>query len=240
MRRVGGEARTSLAVYESRVAGHRNVIYRNGAADFTIDVADVEAVDWSRFGALVVAGTVLAAEPSRGAAFHALEIARSRGLAVVFDIDYRPYSWPSAAEARAVLSRAALIGDLVVGNDEEFGIVAGEFAEGLAHARALGRDGRTAVYKMGERGAVTFTGAEEIRTGIFPAETLKPTGAGDSFLAGLLAGHKDGRPLREGLARASACAAIVVARPGCAPAMPTSPELEAFLAAQNDTPPTLP
>ena len=31
---VGGEARNSLALYESRIAGHQSVIYRNGAADF--------------------------------------------------------------------------------------------------------------------------------------------------------------------------------------------------------------
>jgi 5-dehydro-2-deoxygluconokinase len=34
---VGGEYRNSLAFYESVVEGHRNVIYRNGAADFQMD-----------------------------------------------------------------------------------------------------------------------------------------------------------------------------------------------------------
>ena len=64
---VGGEFRNSLAVYESRVEGHRSVIYRNGAADFEMDAGLVEAVDYARFGALITAGTVFAAEPSRGA-----------------------------------------------------------------------------------------------------------------------------------------------------------------------------
>ena len=44
--RSGGEARNSLALYESRVDGHQSVIYRNGAADFEMTVADVEAVDY--------------------------------------------------------------------------------------------------------------------------------------------------------------------------------------------------
>ncbi|PKP62772.1 MAG: permease, partial [Alphaproteobacteria bacterium HGW-Alphaproteobacteria-8] len=34
VRSVGGEARNSLAVVESRVEDHQSVIYRNGAADF--------------------------------------------------------------------------------------------------------------------------------------------------------------------------------------------------------------
>ena len=56
----GGEARNSLAVYETRVEGHQSVIYRNGAADFEMTVADVEAVDYSKFGALIAAGPVFA------------------------------------------------------------------------------------------------------------------------------------------------------------------------------------
>ena len=50
---IGGEYRNSLAVYESVVEDHRNVIYRNGAADFQMDSADVSAVDYSAYGALI-------------------------------------------------------------------------------------------------------------------------------------------------------------------------------------------
>jgi 5-dehydro-2-deoxygluconokinase len=83
---------------------------------------------------------------------------------------------------------------------------------------------------MGPKGAVTFADGEEIRTGIYPVEALKPTGAGDSFMAGLLASLSEGRDIRDAVLRGSACASIVVSRPGCAPAMPDTQELEAFLA----------
>jgi len=58
---------------------------------------------------------------------------------------------------------------------------------------------------------------------------LKPTGAGDSFMAGLLTGIADGLALKDAVLRGSACAAIVVARPGCAPAMPFPADLADFL-----------
>jgi 5-dehydro-2-deoxygluconokinase len=83
---------------------------------------------------------------------------------------------------------------------------------------------------MGEKGAITFAGGQEIRTGIYPVTALKPTGAGDSFMAGLLSGLAIGQDLRDAVLRGSACAAIVVARPGCAPAMPNQAQLDAFLA----------
>ncbi len=228
---IAGESRTSLAVYETRTEDHQSVIYRNNAADFQMTTAEVEAVDYARFGALITTGTVFAAEPSRSAAFRALDLARAAGLTVIFDVDYRPYSWPSATVAQEVLSRAAEMSDIIIGNDEEFGFMAGDFARGLDKARGLAASGaEIVVYKLGPQGAVTFCQGAEIRTGIFPVTAVKPTGAGDSFLAGMMASLAEGRPLREAILRGSACASIVVAKAGCAPAMPFTPELEAFLA----------
>jgi len=228
---VGGEFRNSLAVYESRVEQHQTVIYRNGAADFQMSQADVADVDYTAFGALITAGTVFAAEPSRSAAFHAFDLARAAGLPIVFDVDYRPYSWPSPAVAEDVLSRAGALADVIVGNDEEFGFMAGGIDKGLAKARDLAALGAVLViYKMGEKGAITFWQGTEIRTGVYPVTALKPTGAGDSFMAGLVASLAEGRDMRDAVLRGSACAAIVVGRPGCAPAMPDTEQLDQFLA----------
>ena len=231
VRSVGGERRNQIAIYESVPDDFQNVLYRNGAADFDVTIGDVDAVDLNPYGALVTAGTVFAGEPSRQSTFHAFERARAAGLPVIFDIDYRPYSWTSPAIAADILSRAGAGADMIVGNDEEFGFMAGGHDKGLAKARELAaRPGRVVVYKMGEDGAITFAGGEEIRTGIYPVDALKPNGAGDSFMAGLLAALADGHDLRAAVLRGSACAAIVVSRPGCARAMPYPDELEAFLA----------
>lgn len=230
VRTVGGEARTSLALYESCIKDFQNVIYRNGAADFQVTVEDMDAVDYDAFSALITAGTVFASEPSRSATFHAFENARSAGLPVIFDIDYRPYSWPSAEVASDVLTRAGNESDLIVGNDEEFGFMAGGLEKGLNKARELASSGKTVIYKMGHEGAITLTDDQEIRTGIFPVTAVKPNGAGDSFLAGLLASIAAGSDLRDAVLRGSACASIVVSKPGCAGAMPTTAELDTFLA----------
>lgn len=230
VRAAGGEARTSLAVVETRARDCQSVIYRNGAADFALEEADAAAPDYAAHAALVLTGTALAAEPSRGAAFSAIGRAQSAGRPVVLDIDYRPYSWGSAAEAAEVCARAAALADIVVGNDEEFAVMAGPGEDGLACARALAGRGALAVYKRGAAGAVTFDGPAAIRTGIYATQALKPTGAGDAFLGSLLAALAAGHPVRAAVLRGSAAAAMVVARVGCAPAMPTAAELAAFLA----------
>ena len=228
---IGGEYRNSLAFYESRVEGHRNVLYRNGAADFQMSDDDVTAVDYSKFGALIAAGTVFAAEPSRSATFKAFELAKSAGLPIIFDVDYRPYSWPSPQVAEDVLSRAAAQSDMIVGNDEEFGFMAGGIEKGLAKAKSLAETTASiVVYKMGERGAITFAAGEEIHTGIWRVEALKPIGAGDSFMAGMVTGLAEGQSLRDAILRGSACASVTVSRPGCAPAMADTATLQKFMA----------
>ena len=69
VRAVAGEFRTSLAIYESCITDFQNVIYRNGAADFEVKPSEMDKVDYSRFSALITAGTVFAGHPSRDATF---------------------------------------------------------------------------------------------------------------------------------------------------------------------------
>jgi 5-dehydro-2-deoxygluconokinase len=227
---VSGEFRTSLAIYESCIDNFQNVIYRNGAADFEVKPSEMDEVDYSQFTALITAGTVFAGQPSRDATFRAFENARAQGIPVIFDIDYRPYSWPSPQVASEVLSRAGEESDMIVGNDEEFGFMAGGMNKGLNKARDLASAGnRLVIYKMGEEGAITLYNNEEIKTGIFPTEAIKPVGAGDSFMAGLLSSLASGYDLKNSVIRGSACASIVVSLPGCAPAMPDEVQLNNFI-----------
>ena len=227
---VAGEFRTSLAIYESCIDNFQNVIYRNGAADFEVKPSEMDEVDYSQFTALITAGTVFAGQPSRDATFRAFENARAQGIPIIFDIDYRPYSWPSPQVASEVLSRAGEESDMIVGNDEEFGFMAGGIDKGLNKARDLASAGnRLVIYKMGEEGAITLYNNEEIKTGIFPTEAIKPVGAGDSFMAGLLSSLASGYDLKNSVIRGSACASIVVSLPGCAPAMPDEDQLNNFI-----------
>jgi len=229
LRVTGGEARTSLAVVETVPVAAQTVLYRNGAADFALGRADVEGVDFADVAALVVTGTALAREPSRGAVDAAVARARAAGSLVVLDLDWRAYSWASRKEAAAVCQRAAEAADVVIGNDEEFALLAGGEAEGAALAQTLGRRALFAVYKRGAEGSVTHTPDYSFETGIYPVEAMKPMGAGDGFMGGLLAGLAAGFPLEVAVKRGAATAAMIVAGVGCAPASPTRAALEGFM-----------
>lgn len=228
-----GEARTSLAVVETRAVDTQSVIYRNNAADFGLTDADV-ALDLTGVGALILTGTALAVDPSRGACFAIMANARAAGIPVVLDIDYRPYSWGSRAEAAQIYGKVAAMADIIIGNDDEFGVLAGQYAAGLPLARQLGeRATGFVVYKMGAKGAITISPDAAFETPIFPVAALKPTGAGDAFMGGLMAGLARGLPLPDAVTQGAAAAAIVVTRVGCAPAMPTQAELTDFRKAHH-------
>ncbi len=222
---VAGEARSSLAVVETRLENCQSVIYRNGASDFHLNEKHIREIKFADYGALIVTGTSLAVEPSQSATLLAMMLASKAGLPVIIDVDYRPYSWASAAEASQVYAAAAAMCDVIIGNDVEFAVM----GEGLISARKLAQSTQVVVYKMGEKGSITFVQGKEFETGIYPVTALKPTGAGDAFMGAFITSWADGINVETCVKRGSAAAAIVVTRVGCAPAMPTPIELDQFM-----------
>jgi 5-dehydro-2-deoxygluconokinase len=84
-------------------------------------------------------------------------------------------------------------------------------------------------------GCVVFPAAipDSIEDGLkgpgFPVDVYNILGAGDAFMAGFLRGWIRDEALERCCAYANACGALVVSRHGCAPAMPSWIELNAFL-----------
>lgn len=228
VRTVGGELRTSLAVVETRLENCQSVIYRNGAADFALYTDDLARIGFGQFAALIVTGTALAVEPSRSATLLAMARAREAGTMVILDVDYRPYSWASAADAARICREAAELSDMIVGNDVEFDVMNGG-SGGVALARELARNREAVIYKMGEKGSICFCDDESFEMPIDRVEALKPTGAGDAFMAGLVTGLASGLGIKAAVRRGTAAAAIVVTRVGCAPASPSAAELDDFI-----------
>lgn len=228
---VTGAARTSLALAESRSENCEVVIYRNQAADFELTPATFDPSQVDRAPTLVATGTALALDPSRSTTIAALQ---RTGFGIL-DLDYRAYTWAGEEEARRVYFEAIDACQAVVGNDDEFGLLAspGETGEDVAKRLAEQRKEGFVVYKMGERGSVTFCKGQRFTTPIYAVDVLKPFGAGDAFMGGLLARILAGDALENAVDFASAAAAMVVSRQGCAQAMPTTDDVKAFIAAQK-------
>ena len=109
------------------------------------------------FSCLIITGTCLAAEPSRSATFLSIDKAKSANIPIVLDIDYRPYTWTSPKEASEVYRKASKNCDILIGNDDEFGILSNNYEKGMKTAQNLAQYVSVVIYKKGESFYSFFT-----------------------------------------------------------------------------------
>ncbi|KFN49458.1 bifunctional 5-dehydro-2-deoxygluconokinase/5-dehydro-2-deoxyphosphogluconate aldolase [Arenimonas composti] len=230
------------------------IFYRENCADMALDVGELDE-DWLRSaGAVLIGGTHLSRPNVFAVSRRAAELARAAGRRVVFDVDYRPVLWGLAGrdrgedrfvadpEVTARLQAILPLCDLIVGTEEEMHILGGS-TDTVAALRAIReRSGALLVCKRGPQGCVAFPGdvPASLDEGVvgagFAVEVYNVLGAGDAFMAGFLRGWLRGEALATCCSWGNACGAIVVSRHGCAPAMPTWPELQDFLARYGGAP----
>ena len=223
------------------------LFYRQDCADMAIEADDIDPSFIASASAVLINGTHLSAPNVFEASLRTATLARAAGRKVVFDIDYRPVLWgltaPDLGENRYVadagvtarLGQVVGLCDLIVGTEEEFQILGGE-SDTVAALQAVRRaTDAVLVCKRGPQGCVAFEGevSENFAGGVarigFDIEVFNVLGAGDAFMSGFLRGWLRDEPLSTCCDYANACGAIVVSRHGCAPAMPTWWELDAFL-----------
>ena len=73
-------------------------MYRNQAADLQIGPEDISEEYIANSKILLISGTALAASPSREACLLAVKYAKENNVKIIFDIDYREYTWQSKEE----------------------------------------------------------------------------------------------------------------------------------------------
>lgn len=228
--RSTGLARTSLALAESRTSDCEVVIYRNDAADLHLDAGQFSALLEHPHKALVITGTALSAGNSRRLLLEQAGQLAESGLPLILDIDYRITAWPDEIEAAEIYRKILPHLSLLVGNDEEFEVLAnGTGLDGLSYARNLASDGLAILYKMGASGCRILAPQLDRAVGIYPVQPLKPFGAGDAFLGNFLAGVLEGQDVAEAVQTGAAAAAYVVTKRGCASAMPDTKTLHNFM-----------
>ena len=229
------ESRISFAIVESTTEDHQSIIYRHKAADLFLSKEDVIQAKIENYDCILITGTSLAAEPSRTATLYAIEIAKQNNIPVLIDIDYRPYTWESADKAAEIYNLAVSNCSAIIGNDDEFAVLAKDYQKGLSHAKMLSKKLDLIIYKRGEKGSASFYEDKEITKGIFPVKPLKPTGAGDAFMGALIGSLLQNYDIDKSIEIGSAAAAIVVTKVGCAPAMPNLEEIIEFMKFNNIT-----
>lgn len=210
------------------------LMYREGVADLMLHPDDVDEDYIASSRSLLISGTSLCTSPTREAALKALALAKKRGVTVIFDADYRAYTWKNKDEISIYTSLVAEKSDIILGSREEFDLMERLLGlDGTDRASAahwLGRGAKLLVIKHGKEGSMAYTDSDCWQVKPFPVAAMKGFGGGDGYASACLHGLMTGHSLQESLEMGSASAAMLVASHACSRDMPTENALTRFIA----------
>lgn len=215
------------------------LMYRNCIADLQLHPNDIDEEYIKNTKTLLISGTSLAASPSREAALKAVMLAKRFDTKIIFDIDYRAYSWQNEDEISIYYSMVAKEADIIMGSREEFDLMERLIEPGrddLQSAKAWhAHNAKIVIIKHGKKGSTAYTcDGKQFTVKPFPVEALKSFGGGDGYGAGFIYGLYSGWDMYDCLEFGCAQASMMVAAHSCSTDLPKAEEVHAFIKASKE------
>lgn len=226
------QQRTSTVVVGLDNQGERTFTFMvRPAADLFLTPDDLP--DFAAGQALHFCSIALSAEPSRSAVFAAVERIHAAGGWVSFDPNLREDFWHDHQEMCQVVDRAFALADVVKLSLDELQLLTSEQETEAALALFTARF-RPALLliTLGEEGVIVWHEGEQRRFSASKVQPVDTTGAGDAFVAGLLAGlMREADPLRPrdleaAVGLAQQCGALATTAKGAMTALPYASQLQ--------------
>jgi len=188
-------ARTGLMIKQKRTPHTSEVMfYRADSAGSTLSPQDVPRDAVATADLVHVTGITAALSPSARATVDAVvDLARSEGVPVSFDVNHRPSLWHGENPVPVYRSLAERSDIVFAGEDEAHLLLGTTTGDPLVLAQAIVALGPTEVLiKSGSRGSSGVVGGEEITAPAISVPVVDTVGAGDAYVAGYLAARLAG------------------------------------------------
>jgi fructokinase len=211
------------------------LFYRNPGADMLLERAELDKELLAGTAIFHFGSVSLAVEPSRGATLEAARLARAAGATVSFDVNYRPALWDSELHAKAEITAALALTDIVKVNEAELVLLSGTEEHEKGCRKIADNGPALCVATLGPRGSAWGTHLGAGTAPGFTVEAVDATGCGDAFMAALLVrilphrgtlARMDVAMLQRNLRWANAAGALTARKKGVMNALPTSPEVD--------------
>lgn len=165
----------------------------------------------------------------------AIDQIKQRGGLLSFDVNLREQMWPDKYEMLKAVRHFSSQADILKLSEEELYWMIGtqDFAQALDDLKALPAQLKVVTY--GAQGAMVLWQDNVIHFNGYTVDSIDTTGAGDAFVAGLLAWLADNRmpecveQLSQAIAWASGCGALATTRKGALTALPDIETLNTFI-----------
>ncbi|HBW3328418.1 TPA: aminoimidazole riboside kinase [Klebsiella pneumoniae] len=237
--RLDAAQRTSTVVVDLDSHGERTFTFMvRPSADLFLQPEDLPPFAAGQW--LHVCSIALSAEPSRSTTFAAMEAIKRAGGYVSFDPNIRSDLWQDPQDLRDCLDRALALADAIKLSEEELAFISGsdDIVSGIARLNARLNARFQPTLLLVTQGKAGVQAALRGQVSHFPARpvvAVDTTGAGDAFVAGLLAGlAAHGIPdnlaaLAPDLALAQTCGALATTAKGAMTALPYRDDLQRSL-----------
>ncbi len=220
-------APTGLMLKERRTMSTQKVsYYRAGSAGSRLTPEDLDSALIKGAAVLHVSGITPALSTSAARTIRgAIEIARSGGVTISFDLNYRANLWTTIDAERSYQELIPLT-DIVFAGDEEAALAVGPADDPAELAQRLAELGPSqAIIKLGSKGAVASINSKLHHQPAVPIEPIDTVGAGDAFVAGYLTELMAGATPSERLQVAAKTGAFACLAFGDWEGLPTRAEL---------------
>ncbi|VUS47694.1 aminoimidazole riboside kinase [Klebsiella spallanzanii] len=228
---LDGQHRTSTVVVDLDDQGERTFTFMvRPSADLFLAKGDLPAFAANQW--LHVCSIALSAEPSRSTTFAAMEKIKLAGGRVSFDPNIRPDLWQDQDLLHACLDRALRLANVVKLSEEELVFISGsnDIAQGIANVTERYQP-ELLLVTQGKAGVLAAFQQQFTHFSAKPVISVDTTGAGDAFVAGLLASLAvNGMPMNIGeleptLTLAQTCGALATTAKGAMTALPYQRDL---------------
>lgn len=229
--RCDPQHRTSTVVVDLDGEGERTFTFMvRPSADLFLQPEDLPpfaANEW-----LHVCSIALSAEPSRSTTFAAMERIKLAGGRVSFDPNIRADLWQDPELLHACLDRALRLANVVKLSEEELALISGrdDLVEGIT-ALTQRYQPELLLVTQGKAGVLTAFQQQLTHFSAQPVVSVDTTGAGDAFVAGLLASlaakgmPTDPAVLEPAIMQAQTCGALATTAKGAMTALPYQHDL---------------
>lgn len=232
--RVLGDYPTGTAFVTYFEDGSRKFIFnlRHAAAgQLSPDDVDPKYLSGTKF--LHVMGSALSvSDSSREACYKALGLVKENGGRVSFDPNLRP-ELLDIDLIRKICAPVLKDCDVILPNIMEARVLTGEKEPKKSARKFLDMGIGIVAIKMGKKGSMIATDEGAIQVPSFLIEEVDPTGAGDSYDAGLVCALLEGKGSKEAARFANAVGALSVAERGGMEGIATREDIEEFLTEQS-------
>lgn len=211
------------------------LMYRDGVADLMLETGDVDEEYIKSAKAILISGTALASSPSREACLKAMLLAKKTNTKIIFDIDYRAYTWKNKDDISVYYSLVAENSDIIIGSREEYDLTQAITKTGSTDMETakyfIAKGNKIVVIKHGKQGSTAYTSdGQSYSIKPFPIQALKSFGGGDGYGSSFIYGLLEGWDIMDCLEMGSASASMLVAAHGCSSFMPSLQEVKKFIA----------